>query len=209
MPGTNWGFDAGGTIIIEKNAFIHVSTHAEGGTVIIKGDVEGRVGGQMVKGEMYVLGEIKFMMPGYQKVDTVEKEVDGVKATFDHYIGDLGERHGKSKGQVVYANLYAKVLPDPRHHTYTHSRIITGTFFYSPSPGRVPLFSEEIIVTNIGKEFIKGTRYPYYSTVDLVLRVPEPPHELPGKEGQTIIKLPSPKKFKVPDLPGQESHRGL
>jgi formylmethanofuran dehydrogenase subunit C len=48
------------------------------------------------------------MMPGYQKVDTVEKEVDGVKARFDHYIGDLGERHGKSKGQVVYANLYVK-----------------------------------------------------------------------------------------------------
>ena len=89
----------GGTIIIEKDAFIHVSTHAEGGTVIIKGDVEGRVGGQMVKGDMYVLGNIKFMMPGYQKVDRVEKEIDGVKATFDHYIGDLGERHPKSKGQ--------------------------------------------------------------------------------------------------------------
>ena len=101
-------FMLGGTIIIEKDAFIHVSTHAEGGTVIIKGDVEGRVGGQMVKGEMYVLGKIKFMMPGYQKVETVEKEVDGVKAKFDHYIGDLGERHPKSKGQVVYANLYLK-----------------------------------------------------------------------------------------------------
>jgi formylmethanofuran dehydrogenase subunit C len=101
-------FMLGGTIIIEKNAFIHVSTHAEGGTVVIKGDVEGRVGGQMVKGEMYVLGKIKFMMPGYKKIDTVEKEIDGVRATFDHYIGDLGERHGKSKGQVVYANLYLK-----------------------------------------------------------------------------------------------------
>ena len=54
---------------------------------------------------------------------------------------------------------------------------------------------------NIGKEFIKGTQYPDYSTVDLVLRVPEPPHELPVKVGQTIIKLPSPKKFKVPDVP--------
>ncbi len=88
-------FMLGGTIIIEKNAFIHVSTHAEGGTVIIKGD-------------MYVLGKIMYMMPGYKKIDTVEKEVDGVKATFDHYIGDLGERHGKVKGQIVYANLYLK-----------------------------------------------------------------------------------------------------
>ena len=99
-------FMLGGTIIIEKDAFIHVSTHAEGGTVIIKGDVEGRVGGQMVKGDMYVLGKIKFMMPGYHKVGTVEKEVDGATYTLDHYIGDLGERHGKSKGQIVYANLY-------------------------------------------------------------------------------------------------------
>ena len=53
----------------------------------------------------------------------------------------------------------------------------------------------------VGKDFIKGTQYPDYSTVDLVLRVPEPPHELPAKEGQTIIKLPNPKKFKVPDFP--------
>ena len=101
-------FMLGGTIIIEKDAFIHVSTHAEGGTVIIKGDVEGRVGGQMVKGDMYVLGKIKFMLPGFQKIGTVEKEVDGTKATFDHYIGDLGERHPKSKGKVIYANLYTK-----------------------------------------------------------------------------------------------------
>lgn len=54
---------------------------------------------------------------------------------------------------------------------------------------------------NVGKEFIKGTVYPDYSTVDLVLRVPEPPHELPVKEGQKVIRLPSPKKFKVPDVP--------
>lgn len=101
-------FMLGGTIIIEKNAFIHVSTHAEGGTVIIKGDVEGRVGGQMVKGDMYVLGKIKFMMPGYQKIGSVEKEIDGTKAKFDHYIGDLGERHPKSKGEIIYANLYLK-----------------------------------------------------------------------------------------------------
>jgi SagB-type dehydrogenase family enzyme len=52
-----------------------------------------------------------------------------------------------------------------------------------------------------GREFLKGTRYPDYSTVDLVLRVPEPPYELPLKEGQTPIRLPSPKKFKVPDVP--------
>ncbi|WP_292368317.1 formylmethanofuran dehydrogenase subunit C [Methanoregula sp. UBA64] len=101
-------FMLGGTIIIEGNAFIHVSTHAEGGTVIIKGNVEGRVGGQMVKGTIYVFGEIKFMMPGFKKVDSIELEVDGTKANFDHYIGDLGERHPKSKGKLVFADLYVK-----------------------------------------------------------------------------------------------------
>jgi formylmethanofuran dehydrogenase subunit C len=101
-------FMLGGTIIIENNAFIHVSTHAEGGTVIIKGDVEGRVGGQMVKGDIYVLGDIQYMLPGFQKIETIDKEVDGVKGSFDHYIGDLGERHGKSKGKEIYANLYVK-----------------------------------------------------------------------------------------------------
>jgi len=101
-------FMLGGTIIIEKDAFIHISTHAEGGTVIIKGDVEGRVGGQMVKGDMYVFGKIKFMLPGFKKIATVEREIDGMTATFDHYIGDLGERHSKSKGKEIYANLYVK-----------------------------------------------------------------------------------------------------
>lgn len=52
----------------------------------------------------------------------------------------------------------------------------------------------------IGKQFITGTRYPDYSTVDLVLRVPEPAHELPVRKDQTIIKLPNPKRFKVPDI---------
>jgi formylmethanofuran dehydrogenase subunit C len=102
-------FMLGGTIIVEGDVFIHVSTHAEGGTIIIKGNVEGRVGGQMVKGTIYVFGAIKFMMPGFKKVDRVELEVDGTKATFDHYIGDLGERHMKSKGKEIFADLYVKV----------------------------------------------------------------------------------------------------
>jgi SagB-type dehydrogenase family enzyme len=54
-------------------------------------------------------------------------------------------------------------------------------------------------MNDIGNAFIKGTRYPDYSTVDLVLRVPEPPHELPVRDGQTVIKLPGPKRFKVPE----------
>ena len=54
---------------------------------------------------------------------------------------------------------------------------------------------------NAGKEFIEGTRYPDYSTVDLVLRVPEPPYEVPARSDQNVVKLPSPKKFKVPDVP--------
>jgi formylmethanofuran dehydrogenase subunit C len=101
-------FMLGGTIIIEKNAFIHVSTHAEGGNVIIKGNVQGRVGGQMVKGDIYVLGSVQYMLPGFKKVGTVEREVDGVNLKLNHYIGDLGERHPKSKGKEVYGNLLVR-----------------------------------------------------------------------------------------------------
>ncbi len=101
-------FMLGGTIIIEKDAFIHVSTHAEGGTVVIKGNVQGRVGGQMVKGDIYVLGSVQYMLPGFKKVGSVERKIDGTEATFTHYIGDLGERHPKSKGKEVYANLYVQ-----------------------------------------------------------------------------------------------------
>lgn len=56
-------------------------------------------------------------------------------------------------------------------------------------------------MNKIGNDFINGTKCPDYSTVDLVLRIPEPPHELPIRKGQTVIKLPSPKRFKLPDLP--------
>jgi len=47
-------------------------------------------------------------------------------------------------------------------------------------------------MNKIGKEFISGTRYPDYSAVDLVVRVPEPPHELPVKKDQIVIKLKLP-----------------
>ena len=49
------------------------------------------------------------MMPGYKPNGEVELEVDGVKALFSHYIGDMGERHKKRKGALVYGNLYKKI----------------------------------------------------------------------------------------------------
>jgi SagB-type dehydrogenase family enzyme len=52
----------------------------------------------------------------------------------------------------------------------------------------------------IGTEFIQGTRYPVYSSFDQVRGVPEPLAELPVLEGATVIRLPSPKRIKVPDL---------
>jgi formylmethanofuran dehydrogenase subunit C len=102
-------FINGGTIIVGGDADIHVSTHGEGGTVIIKGNAKGRVGGQMVKGDIYVYGMIENPLPGFKMVGEVEQEVDGVKALFAHYVGDLGERHPVSKGKTVYANLYTRV----------------------------------------------------------------------------------------------------
>jgi len=48
-------------------------------------------------------------MPGFKPAGEVELEVDGVKATFAHYIGDTGERKKKKKGQIIYGNLYQKI----------------------------------------------------------------------------------------------------
>ena len=101
-------FMTGGTLIVEGNADIHIGTHMEGGTIILKGNADRRVGGQMVSGAIYVLGTVGLMMPGYKPVGAVELEVDGTKATFTDYIGDLGERHPKKKGEIVYGHLYLK-----------------------------------------------------------------------------------------------------
>jgi formylmethanofuran dehydrogenase subunit C len=99
----------GGQIIINGNADVHVMTHAEGGTVIIKGNAASKLGGQMVEGNIYVFGSIEVMMPGFKPNGEIELEVDGTKAKFAHFIGDMGERHKKKKGVVVYGNLYKKI----------------------------------------------------------------------------------------------------
>ena len=98
----------GGTLIVEGNVDIHLGTHMEGGKIILKGNANRRVGGQLVKGEIYVFGTMNVMMPGYKPVGVVEMDVDGTKAQFTDYIGDLGERHPKKKGETVYGHLYVK-----------------------------------------------------------------------------------------------------
>ena len=99
----------GGQIVINGNIDVHAMTHAEGGKLLVKGNANSKVGGQMVKGEVIIFGSIDTMMPGFKPVDEVELEVEGTKARFSHFIGDMGERHPKSKGQIVYANLYKKI----------------------------------------------------------------------------------------------------
>ena len=101
-------FMIGGEMIIGGDVDIHLGTHMEGGKIILKGNANRRVGGQMVKGEIYVFGKINVMMPGYKPVGDVDLEVDGTKARFTDYIGDLGERHPKRKGETVYGHLYMK-----------------------------------------------------------------------------------------------------
>jgi formylmethanofuran dehydrogenase, subunit C (EC 1.2.99.5) len=44
----------------------------------------------------------------FKKVATVEKEVDGATYTFDQFIGDLGERKEKKKGEIIYGNIFLK-----------------------------------------------------------------------------------------------------
>jgi formylmethanofuran dehydrogenase subunit C len=99
----------GGEMVINGNVDVHVMTHAEGGKTIIKGNAKSKVGGQMVGGTIVIFGSIDTMMPGFKPNGEVELEVEGAKATFAHYIGDMGERHKKRKGVVIYANLYKKI----------------------------------------------------------------------------------------------------
>ncbi len=99
----------GGEIVIGGNCDVHVMTHAEGGTVVIRGNAASKLGGQMVEGNIYVFGSIEVMMPGFKPNGEVELEVAGTKGKFAHFIGDMGERHKKKKGVVVYGNLYKKI----------------------------------------------------------------------------------------------------
>jgi formylmethanofuran dehydrogenase subunit C len=101
-------FMTGGEMIIEGDVDIHLGTHMEGGKIVLKGNANRRVGGQLVKGEIYVFGKINVMLPGYKSVREVDLEVDGTKAMFVEFIGDLGERHPKRKGELVYGKLFMK-----------------------------------------------------------------------------------------------------
>lgn len=99
----------GGEIIVNGNVDVHAMTHAEGGKLIVRGNAKSKLGGQMVAGDIYVFGSIEVMMPGFKPAGDVALEVDGTRAMFAHYTGDMGERHKKKKGEVVYGNLYLKI----------------------------------------------------------------------------------------------------
>jgi formylmethanofuran dehydrogenase subunit C len=96
----------GGTIEIGGNADVHLATHADGGKIIVGGVAKGRVGGQMVKGEIYVLGGVERMMPSYKYDHDEVVELSGKKMNFKVYLGDLGERHGKRKGEIIYGKIF-------------------------------------------------------------------------------------------------------
>lgn len=99
-------FMNGGTIDIGGDVDVHLGTHAEGGKIIVRGNAKGRVGGQMVKGDIFVLGQVERMMPSYILKGEEEVELDGKKQLFQVWIGDMGERHGKRKGEVIYGKIY-------------------------------------------------------------------------------------------------------
>jgi len=96
----------GGTIDIGGNADVHLATHADGGKIIVRGTAKGRVGGQMVKGEIYVLGGVERMMPSFKYDHDEDAEIDGKMMKFQVYYGDLGERHGKRKGEIIYGKIF-------------------------------------------------------------------------------------------------------
>lgn len=60
-------------------------------------------------------------------------------------------------------------------------------------------------MTNPGKEFMENTSYPDFSTFDMILRVPEPRKENSIPEDAKIIKLPSPKRIKFPEVSARDA----
>jgi len=60
-------------------------------------------------------------------------------------------------------------------------------------------------MTDPGIEFLEKTRYPDFSTVDLILRVPEPQKELPVPDDARVIRLPNPQRIKIRDVPVREA----
>ncbi|NLX49500.1 MAG: formylmethanofuran dehydrogenase subunit C [Methanospirillum sp.] len=101
-------FMNGGEIVIDGDADVHVGTHAEGGKIVIKGNAKSRLGGQMVEGTIILLGTVDVMMPGFKYVRDEEVDVDGKNMLMSLYVGDLGERHRKRKGEPIYGKLYIR-----------------------------------------------------------------------------------------------------
>lgn len=56
-----------------------------------------------------------------------------------------------------------------------------------------------------GIEFLEKTRYPDFSTLDMILRIPEPEKERPIPDGATVIRLPNPHRIKITDVPVREA----
>lgn len=89
----------GGVITVKGNVDINAGIHAGraigakdvGGKIVIYGDAPGRVGAQMIRGNIYMLGRIETMMPGFALKETKDVEVDGKAAPFKVYQGDRAE----------------------------------------------------------------------------------------------------------------------
>ncbi len=87
----------GGTITVKGNTDINVGIHAGrgigpkdvGGKIVVYGNCPGRVGGQLIRGNIYVLGKIEAMMPGFtlKEKQEIDLEGDGKKIAFNVYHG--------------------------------------------------------------------------------------------------------------------------
>lgn len=71
----------------------------QGGKIIVRGNAKGRVGGQMVKGDIFVLGQVERMMPSYIYKGEEEVELDGKKQTFKSLDRRYGRTARKAEGR--------------------------------------------------------------------------------------------------------------
>lgn len=74
------------------SADYYLGVHNHGGTIICNGDAEGRVGADMVEGQIFIKGKIKDgILPSFKTlndVTSVQTPIGDIKGTFKDYEGD-------------------------------------------------------------------------------------------------------------------------
>ncbi|MBD3350777.1 MAG: formylmethanofuran dehydrogenase subunit C [Candidatus Lokiarchaeota archaeon] len=74
------------------SADLYLGVHNHGGTIICHGDCEGRAGADMARGQIFIDGNLKDVLPSFKKIDDISdvKSPAGIiKGSYTQYQGDF------------------------------------------------------------------------------------------------------------------------